>query len=601
MCRIAGIISPNKSIEETKLKVQAMCDIMQHGGPDDQGIFTDEENKVCLGHRRLSLIDLSPAGHQPMADTNGKCRISFNGEIYNYLDLKEELVKKGHQFASATDTEVIIAAYLEWGVDSFKRFNGMFAFALYDLLKKEVFLVRDSVGIKPLYYSLRKSGELFFSSEVKAFKEINVNWPQNPDWQLLLLCFGHIPEPHTTLQWVKALPKGHYLQYDLKAHTVSEIKSYRTLGFSGPTIKSKEEALTLIKTKLRNAVKRHLISDAPIGLFLSGGIDSSLLTLLAAENQQKGLHTLSVTFKDDEFSEEEFQREIIQKVGCDHRYCTVEKGDLEAEFENILGAYDQPSADGINSWFISKCAQETGLKAVLSGLGGDEIFGGYPSFERMPRLYKINKMPMAVIKSSRFLTQVPLQRLSWLQIKQPIGLYLTIRGLCTPYEAGKLSGLSASQVIRRIESLMYNPENTTNIPTNQAACWFEYNMYMQNQLLKDSDYMSMKHGLELRVPFLDQEFLDAIFSIDPVLLFEHNGLPKQLLIDAFKDIMPEKIWNRRKMGFTFPFENWFGSIDKIREGVSQKPAGKKLMQSFDQSKTHWSKVWAYYLSQNFQA
>jgi len=213
----------------------------------------------------------------------------------------------------------------------------------------------------------------------------------------------------------------------------------------------------------------------------------------------------------------------------------------------------------------------------------------------------INRLPAAMIKSSRFLTQVPLQRLSWLQIKKPVGIYLTIRGLCTPEEAARLSGISTEEVIRRIEDLNYNPTPENELPENQSACWFEYNMYMQNQLLKDSDSMSMVHGLELRVPFLDQEFLEAVFSIEPALLFGHDGLPKQLLIDAFKNLLPEKIWNRKKMGFSFPFEKWFGSVNSIQEGLNSTPIGKDLLQNFDQRKVHWSKLWTYYLSQNFAA
>ncbi|HEY0054503.1 MAG TPA: asparagine synthase (glutamine-hydrolyzing) [Pedobacter sp.] len=601
MCRIAGIIAPKKSSLELRTQVQSMCNLMRHGGPDDEGIFSHDEQKLCFGHRRLSLLDLSTAGHQPMADEQQRCYITFNGEIYNFKELRHDLEKKGHSFKSNTDTEVILAAYLEWGADCFKLFNGMFAFALYDTIKKQVFLVRDAVGIKPLYYHSRRSGELFFSSEVKAFKQINPNWPESADWRILLLCFGHIPEPHTTLHGVKALAKGHYLQYDLVKKEIVTIQSYRRIGFSEIQVKDKQEALTLIRSQLRRAVKRHLISDAPIGLFLSGGIDSSLLTLLAAESGQKGLHTLSVTFSDSDYSEQEYQEAVIEKVNCRHKYNTVEQSDFEIEFSNILAAYDQPSNDGINSWFISKSAHQTGLKAVLSGLGSDEIFGGYPSFGRMENIFLVNRLPEGALKLSRYLSQVPLQRLSWLQIKKPVGLYLTIRGLYTPEEAGKLSGLSTEEVIAQIEQLDYSPSFGEGLPENQAASILEFNLYMQNQLLKDSDYMSMQHGLELRVPFLDQEFLDAIFSIDPALLYHHNGLPKQLLIDAFRDILPEKIWNRKKMGFSFPFEKWFGNIPQIRESISATEAGKELMQSFDKKQSHWSKVWAYYLTQNFKA
>ncbi len=467
--------------------------------------------------------------------------------------------------------------------------------------KNQVFLVRDAVGIKPLYYTSRRSGDLFFASEIKAFKKTNANWPENPEWRLLLLCFGHIPEPHTTLQWVKALPKGFYLQYDLTEKKVSEIRSFRKVGFSDIKVTNKAHALDLIQDQLRKAVKRHMISDAPIGLFLSGGIDSSLLTLLAAERSPENLHTLSVTFSDQDFSEEEYQQAVIERIHSSHQNCRVEKKDFENEFENILHAYDQPSNDGINSWFISKWAHQTGLKAVISGLGSDEIFGGYPSFTRMRRVNLVKQLPSKALTASKHLSQAPLQRLAWLQIEKPVGLYLTIRGLYTPHEAAELSGLSVSEVIGQIEELEFSPHIESRLPENETASSLEFNMYMQNQLLKDSDYMSMQHGLELRVPFLDQDFLDAMFTIDPQLLYKHNGLPKQLLIDAFRDVLPEKIWNRKKMGFSFPFEKWFGDMPQIEDGITSTKAGAHLMKSFKKQQIHWSKVWAFYLAQNFNA
>jgi len=598
MCRISGIIAANNSRENIYMDVKSMCNSLSHGGPDDEGMYLADHGRLCFGHRRLSLLDLSPLGHQPMADSQQRYWLVFNGEIYNFLELKNQLISKGHTFKSTSDTEVILAAYEQWGTESFKLFNGMFAFALYDSEKQEVFLVRDSAGIKPLYYHIDAEGELIFASEVKAFMEVDSNWEQNPDWRLLLLCFGHIPEPYTTLKGVQSLVKGTYLQFDLNAKRVKNIVQFRELGFKEIKIKDKKEAIKLIQEKLRAAVERHLISDAPIGLFLSGGIDSSLLTLIAAERVKDQLHTLSVTFAEESFSEQEYQQAVISQINCKHNYCSIGKTDLESNLNTIISAYDQPSNDGINSWFISKCAYDNGLKAVLSGLGSDEVFGGYPSFDRMNTLYKIKNLPASVLALSKYIPSGPLQRISWMQIKEPIGLYLTLRGLCTLEEASKLSGLSRPEVINKLNNLNFSPFQN-NLPKEQAASWLEFNMYMQNQLLKDSDYMSMQHALELRVPFLDQEFLDTVFSIDTELLYGHKGIPKQLLIDAFKDIMPEKIWNRKKMGFSFPFQKWFGNIEQLRTGISRTMAGKNLLQSFDQGKTHWSKLWAYYLSENF--
>ncbi|WP_207532690.1 asparagine synthase (glutamine-hydrolyzing) [Desertivirga arenae] len=599
MCRIAGIISGEKEAPELYEKVKSMCDSMQHGGPDDEGIFISEQGNVAFGHRRLSFLDLTSLGHQPMTDSKAQCYIVFNGEVYNFLELKNELLSKGYQFKSNSDTEVILASYLEWGTLAFARFNGMFAFAIYDIRKQQVFLVRDSAGIKPLYYyNETGTGELIFTSEVKAFLNIDSGWEENPDWKLLLLTFGHIPEPYTTLKNIRSLEKGSYLQYDLSSRSIVKREKFRKLGFSQVKIKTKAEAESAIREKLQAAVDRHLISDAPVGLFLSGGIDSSLLTLLAAGQLKDQLHTLSVTFSEQDFSEREYQQAIIEKVNCKHKNYTVGKSDLENNLDAIIAAYDQPSDDGINSWFISKCAHDNGLKAVLSGLGSDELFGGYPSFHRMEQLYLLKHLPSFALSMARSLPSAPLRRLEWLRIQGPVGLYLTMRGLCTPEQAASLCNISVTDVVRRIGSLKFQPMED-DLQKEEAATWLELNYYMQNQLLKDSDFMSMQHALELRVPFLDQDFVDTVYSIDPKLLYKHKGLPKQLLIDSFKDVLPEKIWNRKKMGFSFPFQTWFGKMGQIKEAVKVTKAGEGLWNGFEQGTIHWSKVWAYYLTLTF--
>ena len=600
MCRVAGIISEDSRTPHLYQKVKAMCDFMQHGGPDDEGVLISEDGRLVFGHRRLSLLDLSAQGHQPMNDVKGRACIVFNGEIYNFQELRDILSRLGYEFKSNSDTEVIIAAYLEWGVGAFEKFNGMFAFALYDIVKEQVFLVRDAAGIKPLYYS-NKEGELIFSSEVRAFSKINPHWPSNPDWKLLLLTFGHIPEPYTTLKDVRSIEKGFYIQYDLPTSRIIKIAKYRQLGFTGIKIKDKEEAQTAIREKLHAAVKRHLISDAPIGVFLSGGIDSSLLTLLAAEGVDDKLHTLSVTFNEQGFSEKEYQQVIIEKVNCKHQNFHIGQKDFEDNLDRIIHAYDQPSDDGINSWFISKCAHDNGLKAVLSGLGADELFGGYPSFKRLDYLYLLKNLASPILELSKFLPSVPLRRLSWLQIRKPVGLFLTLRGLCTPQQAADLSGLSVREVFERIDSLQFSPFEENEIPKEEAASWLEFNYYMQNQLLKDSDYMSMQHGLELRVPFLDQDFVDTVYSITPSLLYKHKGHPKQLLIDSFIDVLPEKIWNRKKMGFSFPFQTWFMGIEPLKDVITQSKNGRQLWINFEQGQLHWSKVWAYYLTLKFES
>ncbi|MCA6441382.1 MAG: asparagine synthase (glutamine-hydrolyzing) [Chitinophagaceae bacterium] len=276
MCRIAGIVNPNNKISIDKLI--SMRDAMIHGGPDDAGYYVDEDNGVSLAHRRLSLIDLSNAGHQPMQSLQQDVTIIYNGEIYNYKELQQTLIQLGYKFKSNSDTEVIIASYLQWGINCFEKFNGMFALALYDKRSSKLVLARDHAGIKPLYYSIQ-NGTIIFASEVRAFKNYDPLWSNNPDWRTYLLVFGHIPEPFTILHEVFSLQKGTIIEFDINT------LACKTYSFHKPQYEYKifneKEATEAIEHTLRISVKRHLISDAPIGLFLSGGIDSSILTLLA--------------------------------------------------------------------------------------------------------------------------------------------------------------------------------------------------------------------------------------------------------------------------------------------------------------------------------
>ena len=294
MCRIAGIINKGLSLQELNESVLLMCRALEHGGPDDQGIYCDEQVSLAFGHRRLSILDLSRNGHQPMADTKKNAFITFNGEIFNYLELKQELIKKGIRFCTGTDTEVIIEAYLYWGIESFKKLRGMFAFALYDTLRQQTYLVRDTIGIKPLYYFIHGQN-LIFASEIKAIKASGIRVTEEPGWKIRFLAYGQIPEPFTTLKDVYNLKKGHYLVWD-HGTSSAQIISYAS-KYPLPSVTNVDQAKELIKEGLESAVKRQLIADATIGVFLSGGIDSSLLTLLANQQKESKLKTISIFFQ----------------------------------------------------------------------------------------------------------------------------------------------------------------------------------------------------------------------------------------------------------------------------------------------------------------
>jgi len=389
MCRIAGIINIEDGFNSNlEAKVLKMRDSMSHGGPDGAGVYIDKGNGVLLANRRLSIIDLSSLGHQPMSDEKENIWITYNGEIYNHHELRKWLITKGHKFKSSSDTEVIIHAYEELGEKAFKKLIGMFAFCIYDRSRRLVYLVRDHAGIKPLYYSI-SNNNLIFASEIRAFKAINKGWEENPDWTIYFLIFGHIPEPYTTLKDVYMLPKGSFLKFDLKTKKYN-ICGYERLKFIDE-IRNSEDATSGVRDLFKKAVQRHLISDAPIGVFLSGGIDSSLVTLIASQFQGENLRTLSVVFNEKEYSEERYQDLVVNKIHSKHRAYLVTEEDFINHLNDIFSAMDQPTVDGINTYFISKCAKEEGLKAVLSGLGGDELFGGYPSFQRIDKVWFLRK------------------------------------------------------------------------------------------------------------------------------------------------------------------------------------------------------------------
>jgi asparagine synthase (glutamine-hydrolysing) len=587
MCRLAGII--NLQHKPTEATIVAMRDTMQHGGPDSAGIYIDESANIALGHRRLSFLDLSPLGHQPMMDDTGNIVLIFNGEIYNFLPIREELVQLGYQFKSTSDTEVIIYAYKQWGIKSFSRFNGMFAFALLDKQKQQLVLVRDYAGIKPLYFSA-SSTTFYFASEVKAFKNINPNWPENADWKKYFLMFGHLPEPITTLQNVQPLPKGTCMVIDLQTlQIVQQEKLYQQ--YYNYTINTEVEAVQQVKEKLTKAVERHLISDAPIGLFLSGGLDSSLLTLIAKPFVGNNLHTLSIIFDNEKYSEKYYQDIIIQKTNANHKsYLVTEQLFLE-NLNDIIDAMDQPSNDGINSYFICKYAKEYGLKAVLSGLGADELFGGYQSFYRSNTVNKIKWLPNFMFAMAGIFPDDKRKKLSFLQEKGGLGEYLFNRGFFLPNQVAQLLDCTQNEVDAVLAKMALPPFTEKLVPQEKIS-YVETNLYMQNQLLKDTDYMSMWHSIEVRVPFLDKEIIDLAYAINPDIKY-NSSQPKHLLVKAFMNELPKEIWQRPKQGFVFPFDTW---MQHLQPSATSSNTIKNLYKSLQKGNTHWSRYWCYWLA-----
>ena len=565
--------------------VKQMCDLQQHGGPDDEGFFTAADHSLVLGHRRLSLLDLSKKGHQPMQLAN-RYTITYNGEIYNFKEIKEELAALGHLFSSHSDTEVILAAYAQWGVQSFAKLKGMFAFALWDEHTKELILVRDPSGIKPLYFSIDEEG-ISFASEIRAFQMLEESNASNAHWPVFLMAYGHLPEPVTTLQKVRVLPKGCCIKYKATHHSWN-LQSYKHYSYSSQ-VHSTGTATNAIKESLQLAVNAHLIADAPIGVFLSGGIDSGIIASLASQQQKEQLHSLSLYFEETEFSEKPYQDILINQLRCKSHQYLLKEAEFEERLPQVLAAMDMPSCDGINTWFISKAAKAQGLKAVLSGIGADELFGGYPSFSRIGLAAQIQKMPGFMLEAGKKSNQKKLNRLSYLGMEGIKGIYLFLRGHFTVHEIARQLNMAEKEVWDILNDTPMLPD-TSNLATKNQASWMELNLFMQNQLLRDVDAMGMAHGIEIRVPFLDDDFVQLALSINPALKYS-GRIPKAMLVNPFKDLLPKPIWDRPKMGFRFPFKSWMEKSSYVQAHMMQANEATRVnYKKFKEGKLHWSQI-----------
>ena len=586
MCRIAGIHQPQHP--NLPAAIQRMCDALQHGGPDDAGGYLDDQYPLALGHRRLAIIDLSAAGHQPMADHPHGLQITFNGEIYNYKALRTELIEAGYTFQSQSDTEVLLKAYAHWGTDSFERLNGMFAFALLDQRRNELLLVRDHAGIKPLYYHQHHT-TLVFASEIRAFRAYDPNWAERADWRTYFLTFGHLPEPVTTLQGVQPLPAGHYYRYDLRAQTG---QAYRyTQEEYQPTLHDRSAAIAAVRKTLQESMHRQLVADVPVGLFLSGGLDSSVLTLAAKAELGDRLRTTSIIFDEPAYTEKAYQDLVIEASGARNEAHTLTSAEFELDFEDIMAAMDQPTNDGINSYFVCKYARQSGLTVALSGLGADELLGGYPSFQYARYLPYLRSLAPLVLRQMQGMEADRWRKIAFLSLPGAVGEYLFYRGMHLPATTARLTGQNEAAVWKTLEDFAADCANPALTGGNRVS-WIEQHFYMRNQLLKDTDAMSMWHSLEVRVPYLDKEFLRCIRSIAPNVKF-HGAHPKELLIQAFYQELPRGVWDRPKKGFTFPFAEWFRHSERLRAAPPQFAA---LREQFLQKRLSWARLWVAYLA-----
>ncbi len=559
MCGIAGLVGFGSHGEDVQRRTARMSNKLTHRGPDDVGSYYDPTSNVGLVHRRLSILDLSEGGHQPMHSDDGRYVIVFNGEIYNFRELRSELERDGIQFKSHSDTEVLLRMYQRYGVECPGRLIGMFAFAIWDRADKELFVARGPFGIKPLYYWFNE-GAFAFASEIRSLLEADLG-PRLLNGKSLyqfLVC-GTPQEPETLVQGIETLEPGHYLLW--KAGSFRK-ESYWQIQFPICEM-SEEEAIAQTREALEKSIVRHFVSDVPVGIFLSGGIDSTAILALARAMGYQNLHTYCISFEEQAFNEGPIARRTAEHFGAVHHEWKLTATDARNLLPEYSQSIDQPSIDGFNVFCVSKFARRAGLKVVLSGLGGDELFGSYPSFSMVPKMLRWHGR-FDTVRPVRMAVGKLLSNLSWNQKTRRIGNFLMTKGRSEDaYQTvrGTFSNADARQLLQtyvpgfdlsELEQTRVGPTGNSQLPIGDQVSFLELTRYMLNQLLRDSDVMSMANGLELRVPFVDSDVMNAVGRIPSAIRLRKG---KQLLLDAVPEI-PEWVANCPKRGFAFPFESW---------------------------------------------
>lgn len=567
MCGIAGIAGHDIDQPTYRSAIQQMTDALAHRGPDAEGIWNDAH--CFLGHRRLSIIDLSAAGNQPLISQDGRYTLVYNGELYNYRELKLELQRAQHGsgqlpyfFKTNTDTEVILAAYLRWGIECLQRFNGMFAFAIWDTQEQRLLVVRDRLGVKPLYYHF-KDNVLSFASEIRSLMRSGLTAKKASAASLAeYVQYATVHAPNSILEDVFILMPGTILEYRQGVVTMSEYwninKHTKTIGDL-----SYEDTCKSINHLLTASVERRLVADVPFGAFLSGGIDSSAIVGLMSKVSSQKIRTFNVSFDEGEFSEAVYAKQIAEKFNTEHHEIKLTPADFLKQLPEALAAMDHPGGDGPNSYIVSKATREAGITMALSGLGGDELFAGYDIFKRFHELETkswLNLIPGmgrslgGKLLAARKKSVQGDKTAEILRLDQINGFhaYPVNRKLFnqTDYSALLRQKFKDDAFIKNI----IQKSTTDKQHKLSRVSLFEIQTYMQNVLLRDADQMSMAVALEVRVPFLDFKLVEFVLSIRDEYKYPHS--PKKLLVDSLGDLLPANIVNRPKMGFVLPWKDW---------------------------------------------
>ena len=622
--------------------MRAMTAAMQHRGPDEQGFLTGDARApgLALGMRRLSIIDLA-GGHQPIWNESKDVAVIFNGELYNYRDLRERLSLCGHRFATQSDTEILVHAWEEWGEDALPELRGMFAFALLDLRERYatapiLFLARDPVGIKPLYYTQTPEG-FSFASEVRALLAGgSIPKRLSQDALTSYLLFGSVSEPVTLLEGVFSLPPGHRMLLHVpERRRTPRARPWWDPGVSPAARDPRKPADTAsaarkLRPLLEDAVSTHLIADVPVGLFLSSGLDSGAIAALAAK-VRGGIESFTLTFPGTAFDEGELTRLVAKQFKTKHTEVPLSGESVLARLDEAIGALDQPTMDGINTYFVSWAAKQVGLKVALSGLGGDELFAGYQTFADTPRLAKLIRCAWYVPAPVRRLLAPLVTGLAarpgsldagrkasaaWAHPDALPHPYYFARTLFPPGQLERIieprfrpSTVSADGVTLEptwLGWLERTADEARKLEPIAGISWLEMRTYMASTLLRDTDSVSMARSLEVRVPLLDTPLVEFVGSL-PDAARRRPHAQKALLVEALGDLLPREILAQHKRTFTLPWEEWLrGPLRARMEACFANPAPaltaylrpggmQSIWTAFLDGKTTWSRPWSLYV------
>ena len=639
MCGLAGLMRLDGRVTvEDVGAVLRMLDAQDHRGPDDWGLLLPDaaarsrelgpllgrhdpahvmtypversSATTVLGVRRLAILDRSPRGRMPMGSANRRGWLAYNGETYNYRELRAEL-GPAESFSSGSDTEVLLRAFDTWGEAALARLRGMFGLAYFQAgPTPTLLLARDRFGIKPLYWHEDRR-RVLFASEVTAIVRGGLV-PDEASGEALarFLEWGSVPSPLTTVKDVRALPPGHILKISSRG---ARVERYWDLDGAVEAARraaprAAADAVVATRERLEESVRLHLVSDVPLGVFLSGGIDSSALAALAAEGRPQPLTTLSVAFEERALSEAAYARRMAARVGADHHEVLLRAPDVFADLGAFFAAMDQPTVDGLNTWCIARAAREAGLTVVLSGLGGDEVFWGYDHLRRTAALglarAVMAALPAAVRRgvtrlgpmAGALLARPGLDRLTALEAPTPPGVYHLVRGLFPRATVRDLLGASEGDLEAAAPALTGDARAGAG-DLREALTRLEFSHYLGDQLLRDTDVMGMAHSIEARVPYLDHRLVETVLGL-PAALKLDRARPKPLLLDALGDRLPREIWDRPKMGFTFPMAAWMRERAPELERLCledkrlQRSAVEAVWSAFAAGRSHWSRPWA---------